>query len=83
MANKYGISTTKQLCDEFNALTDKSKKDTPHAKVEETLEGYTDRELYIFIAGNTLRMTHDFIYSLTNAKCHLEDKQRAIGAFSV
>ena len=66
-----------EFIDEYNKLCDR------HRKAESTLQDLTDHELYIWIAGKTMKYGRDFEASLKNAECHMKNRHKAEKQFSV
>ena len=69
--------TENEFIDEYNELCDR------HRKAESTLQDLTDHELYIWIAGKTMKYGRDLKASLENAKCLMQDRQKAEKLFSL
>ena len=69
--------TENEFIDEYNELCDR------HRKAESTLQDLTDHELYIWIAGKTMKYGRDLKASLENAANHMKNRERAEKQFSV
>uniref|UniRef100_A0A6M3KF78 Uncharacterized protein n=1 Tax=viral metagenome TaxID=1070528 RepID=A0A6M3KF78_9ZZZZ len=69
--------TEKEFIDEYNTICKE------YLKKRGKLSDLTDHELYIWIAGQTVRFGRDLKASLENAKCLMQDRQKAEKLFSL
>ena len=67
----------RMFIDEYNTICKE------YLKKESELSDLTDHELFIWIAGQTVRFGRDLKASLENAKCLMQDRQKAEKLFSL
>ncbi len=76
----YGIQNEDDLFREYNKLRRKILS-KPNVAASKALSELTDKELFVFIAGQTYRL-RGLYHSLENAASHMKDRDRAINLFA-
>ncbi len=71
------ISTKIQTMDLTEVISTYNNICTKHKNNNNTLQDLTDRELAIWITGQTLNYGRDLKDSIDNALCHIEDRAKA------